>query len=317
MLIFFNIRIRRESEAAPVSKAMRILTVASSTSVAIPFVLGLGGVGVLLAGRRAVRGTTLVGPWWWLLASLLLLVAVEVVAALHPTAAQVPLLRFVAGCSTFCPTISLLGAKRPQDRGWHFVVGSLWIVLALPALQSLLLRPEYAPETHSVRKVFLVLLIAAGLLNGLPTRQWMSACLVAVAQGIWLGEPLGLLTASWSASSGLGALGLYVAGLAAGLRVFRGSRVPRGTYDGLWLDFRDRYGLLWSLRVAEQINASATRYKWDLVLRWRGFRLPDGSKLPDQLPAETDRALRQNLHNLLRRFVSSDWIADRLTSRVH
>ncbi len=46
--------------------------------------------------------------------------------------------RYIAAMSTFSPIMALLGAKRPQDRGWQFIVATLWAILSLPACEWLL-----------------------------------------------------------------------------------------------------------------------------------------------------------------------------------
>jgi hypothetical protein len=61
----------------------------------------------------------------------------------------------------------------------------------------------------------------------------------------------------------------------------------------------------------EQLNAVSQSNGWNLRLQWSGFHTMDGS--PDwSLPPDQLRVLRQSLQNLLRRFVSPEWIATRL-----
>ena len=52
--------------------------------------------------------------------------------------------------------------------------------------------------------------------------------------------------------------------------------------------------------------------KSDLVLRWSGFQSTAGGRITESLSPDAIRVLRQGLENLLRRFVSRDWIAERL-----
>lgn len=86
----------------------------------------------------------------------------------------------------------------------------------------------------------------------------------------------------------------------------------------LWFDFRDAFGTIWALRIAERVNANAARYDWGIVLRWGGFEPQsleaEETKSPDlsQLPAETIDALESSTRVLLRRFVSPEWIDARL-----
>jgi hypothetical protein len=81
------------------------------------------------------------------------------------------------------------------------------------------------------------------------------------------------------------------------------------SYDRLWLDFRDLFGLLWGLRLQERVNAASTTAKWDVELQWQGFQ-------PRRVPPEHREALRQAMTGLLRRFVSHEWIAARLEKDI-
>ena len=89
-------------------------------------------------------------------------------------------LRFAAAMATFCPLMALLGAKRPQDRAWQFIVFSLWIVLSLPSFEWLLFGG--VAEIHPARFWFLVVLTLIGATNGLTTRYWPSGLLFAGGQ---------------------------------------------------------------------------------------------------------------------------------------
>jgi hypothetical protein len=93
------------------------------------------------------------------------------------------------------------------------------------------------------------------------------------------------------------------------------SRGPRQGLDHVWIDFRNLFGAVWGLRVAERVNASARMYDWKFQLTWHGFVRDDGNPM-DELPAEIVPAVKQNIGTLLRRFVSPDWIANRLGEGV-
>src|SRR3954447_22220705 len=133
--------------------------------------------------RGALSGTTLVAPWWWSVVSLFALTSAELATALSTSAGDpsTAALRYIAAMSTFCPIMALLGAKRPQDVGWQFIVFSLWVVLALPGLEWLLLGR--VQELHPAPVAFLVLLIAIGAINGVDTRLMPASLLLAVGQG--------------------------------------------------------------------------------------------------------------------------------------
>jgi hypothetical protein len=79
----------------------------------------------------------------------------------------------------------------------------------------------------------------------------------------------------------------------------------------VWCDFRDGFGAVWTLRVAQRVNESATRHQWPVTLDWQGFIDRHSGQPAEELPAE----VVENLRTLLRRFVSNEWIDKRLDSR--
>lgn len=250
--------------------------------------------------------------WWWSIVSLVAVAGVEVWIAddaLEPATAGA--LRFFAALSTFCPGMAVLGAKRPQDRAWQAIVLALWLVLALPAGQSMLLGIG-AVELHSAWSWFLVILIAAGGINYLFTRFWLASLIFVSAQLILLAQFLSWLPAVVPGEQapivGLGLADAALVLAALGVWPARAAATP---IDRVWIDFRDAFGVVWGLRIAERINASARMYGWNVVLSWHGLVQPDGTPAA-ALPPETDQAVRESLKTLLRRFVSPAWIAERL-----
>jgi hypothetical protein len=70
-------------------------------------------------------------------------------------------------------------------------------------------------------------------------------------------------------------------------------------FDALWLDFRNRYGLIWSQRVREQFNQAAMNAGWPVQLYWQGLvRL----STPEPLDAEMQTEIVNALRALLKRF---------------
>jgi hypothetical protein len=93
-------------------------------------------------------------------------------------------------------------------------------------------------------------------------------------------------------------------------RVPRPGNVP--PWDRLWLAFRDSFGALWAIRIAEQINQVAEKQQWSFRLRWAGFREIATGKALAQSPFEQEPMLAQVVENLFRRFVNAPWIEARL-----
>ncbi len=265
-------------------------------------------VAILLVARcGSLRGTTLVAPSAWAAAAFALLAAAELAAwsfADHPI--WISHLRFLAAGATFCPLMALLGAKRPQDRGWQFVVLSLLGLIVFYGLTELAYRPDRPPALHwVVRWLLIAPLVTIGLLNHLLTRYWLPAILVAVGQVLllspqfpelqgwlpaWLtegpraGDAVALVGIACLSAA---ALVVCLAGFPGRRRVAELARVqpPRSLatsatnesgFDRVWLDFRDAYGALWGLRVAARFNQSAQQLGWGVRLGWRGLEATVG-----------------------------------------
>jgi len=136
---------------------------------------------LLAAQLRRLRGTTLRPPCVWAIVALIALGALELATWQSAGANWLPHARFVAAGLTLCPFMALLGAKRPQDWAWQFVVLSLWGLFVFYGLTELAYRPHQPPQLHwVVRWLLIVPLIVMGAVNYLPT-HYAGAALLAVA----------------------------------------------------------------------------------------------------------------------------------------
>jgi len=237
------------------------------------------GLAVLLNRRAAVGRTTLVGAWWWTALALVAWSGVELVAALgffEPSV--IAPLRLAAITLSFCPVVALLGAKRPQHVAWNFVVLSLWAIVALPAVENLLLHRGREVAMGDARGWFLWLLVLLGPVNFVPTRFWLSSLLLAGGQVTALSPYLPLLHREFVPESGTVGLLLAAAALISAWLISRQAARGASAYDRAWLDFRDSFGLLWGLRVQERVNAVAKQENWGLELTWSGFRTPESGE---------------------------------------
>jgi hypothetical protein len=264
--------------------------------------------------RRYLSGTTLVAPWLWALLAIWLIPAVELLGTLAGNwpAGQWDAWRFIAGTAALCPGIAVMGAKRPQDRAWKFIVASLWGVLALPAAKVLVLPAANTLTLHPAQAWFLLALVSLGVLNWLPTRFGVAALLAGAGLLLLLAGHLPLLPTVDGPVRSTGSLACFlIAQLWVVSRLTSGATTTPDPRTRLWLEFRDLFGAFWSLRVAERWNAVAAERHWPMLLGWRGFyglepATPEGVCPPDGME-EGDRAL----HSLLRRFVDREWIARR------
>jgi len=287
-----------------------------NTSLAIA-ACAVVGAAALFRIRKRTEGTTLVAPWCWKAASLLLLCATLRWIGSEAPAAWHSHVLFAAAATTFWPLMAILGAKRPQDRGWQLIVVSLWFVQLVPVGQSLLQSSDAALELAPAWSAFLLGLIGLGLLNSLPTRRWPAALIATGGQILLFAVALGWGNAdAVPTNQALSVAGLALLVVALVIDAWRPPRRrPAQPIDRVWLDFRDSFGLLWSLRVAERFNSAARQLRWGVRLRWSGLDV-DPQQPAVEVAPETSAAMRQNLDTLLRRFVSPEWLESRWQDRL-
>jgi hypothetical protein len=207
---------------------------------------------------------------------------------------------YVALTLTGCAAVAVLGARRPQMIAWNFVVLALLAVNLLPVAEGLVTGG--VPQLGTLRIVCVAGTIAVGVVNYLPTRMALAAIVLACACGaeLWVIVQNGLTTDSKRALAATAELALIFApwtALASMQRLARAS----AAFDALWLDFRDRFGLVWAQRVREQFSRSTAHAGWPVVLRWQGLRLVKGRALPE--PNVQDEMI-EKLRALMKRFLA-------------
>jgi hypothetical protein len=280
---------------------------------------------VLLRGLLAARGTTLFAPLAWALLSLgvLFVASTSLRSQKSFEGANFEKWWLIAAASTFCPLIALLGAKRPQDRAWQMIVVSFWGIIALPAIQSLILHPSETLDLHFLWQSFFVVLILMGWLNYVSSAFGLVGFFVALGQTLlfWHWLPFIGTYPFWWPELGVVFIGLAVmfgAGVASARRRLLKSVGLAAGWSRVWIDFRDWYGLLWSRRVMqrveEQTNTSIEWIDWD-ALRASALQETAGeNQNSDEAvrPVGSWAVAEPALRSLLRRFVSNEWIEKRL-----
>jgi hypothetical protein len=305
------------SGVTPVLAAWTVLP--GWTSAVVAIVTAGIGVAVLWAGLRVVAQTTLIDAWWWTALAIVLWCFAEVAAALlSPSGgtAWIQPLELAAISLSLCPMIAVMGAKRPQHGPWNFVVLSLFAIVALPAAEAFFLKPGHRLIVGDARSWFLWILILLLPINYIPTRYWLAALLAATGQVTALTPYLALIHRPVVPHAELAGLTLFVSSLVAAWMASRRATQAVNPYDHLWLDFRDSFGLFWGLRVQERVNAAAQQSGWGLELSWRGFVWRTNGTHSAKIEATNEPAVRSNLKGLLRRFVSNEWIAERLGTPI-
>jgi hypothetical protein len=173
------------------------------------------------------------------------------------------------------------------------VVGGLLAVLLLPLAEG---RGEL--HKSPLQSIFLVVTLAALTLNYLPTRLGPAAvaftggCLCLAPDLAWSTRLPALQSAGW--------LAIVLSPWLAWVILWRRNASLK-TFDRLWLDFRDRYGLTWGLRVRDQFNRAATHAGWPAHLGWQGLVKAGGAD-SDAEALEMESTLR----SMLKRFGSTD-----------
>lgn len=265
------------------------------------FVAGALLVALLCWGLRRLRGTTLVGPCWWAIAAS---TGLTILAERHFAGGGLtsPAVRFAVAAATFCPLMAVLGAKRPQHRGWQWVVASLWLVLVWPAGQAILSRSELS--LFVAWKIFLVGLVLVGIANYVNTRNWAASLLVAAGQLALFAEFI------WPESTfdngqtlAVTIVCFFVASVVVAVRTKaanHGDELPASLAGrtAKWQAFRDSYGSLWGLRIQGRVNETAELRGWPFRLDWKGFECLDRADPTDMQLAELD----DSWATLMRRF---------------
>jgi hypothetical protein len=268
----------------------------------------VGIAAVAAAGIRRVWGSTLTAPVAWCAVSALTFAAVEtylVISGSETTELSRSLSRYAAVASTFCPIMAVLGSKRPQNRGWQWIVLSLWIVLLVPAGHALAAPSGQRLELSEIWRGMLIVLVAMELLNYLPTRFALLAVLATVGQALLL-APYLLSRETSELAAGSGLLMILIAGLGALLsarrRGLKAAEVNRsGPIEYLerrWFAFRDGWGAFWGLRILQRVNQTAELSGWHVRLHWSQGFVGETSAIDEAATAH----IEQTFDSLLRRF---------------
>lgn len=270
----------------------------------------IGWIGVIQLSR-SVRQTSLTAAAAWALwfQGTLTIVAIATLAESRLQPGLIDQLRYFTAVSALCPFVAVLGARRGRLLDWSlFVIVPLILVLEWPALAQWTRcwngqRLEF--ETPTQVGYTVVLLMAVG--NFVPTRfVWASVSWMAA----WAWELFQLSNEGTvkSLSQSLTALLTLVfwANLHGGVR-----QPPLGTWNQVWFDFRDWFGLAWAARVSARINEVAEREQWPWRLTSNGLQSITPNAAAPADPADDPR-VQQTFRWLLKPFVDSEWIDERL-----
>lgn len=164
--------------------------------------------------------------------------------------------------------VAVLGARRPGVVAWNFVVLGFLIVAWLGWAEGTLTGGGLKLGPLRLGAVAIVLLVGLG--NYFATWAFPGVLSFAIAAGLTF-EHL---------RSGQAPIDVNVAGTLAGAAPWlawvglRAGRAPASMFGGDWQRFRDRFGAIWALRLAEQFNRAAANAGWPVRLGWMGLEPP-------------------------------------------
>lgn len=241
-------------------------------------------------------GTTLRPTVGWAIAAWALWLTLLLLTLLEQASSRV-LWQYLALSLTSCVGVAVFGARRPGEHAWNFVVISLLAVLLLPVAEGWG-KPRLAPAYL----VFLAAILFVGISNYLPTRGAFAALLIALAcAGLFRGLLAASVRDQWGAWLDQGAALLMTCGLWAGWASYRNSQSVPMDVNRRWLEFRDRYGVVWGQRAREQFNRAAENQKLEAHLAWYGV-----TDLSPEAMGDADRLLEA----ILKRFFTHGEIVE-------
>jgi hypothetical protein len=245
---------------------------------------------------RANRHTTLIHAVSWAIAAWAAWGGAIGLSIPAGSCAGLETARLVALALSGCAGVAVLGARRPGVGAWNLVVLGLAAVMLLPLVERALAAEQ---PLDPIRVVFLCSTLAVGILNYLPTRLGPAAVLLALGYSL---EAWALLSRE-AAAKEFATTGWLCLGLAPwfGLLCWRMQRAPGAAFDQVWLDFRNRFGLVWGQRVREQFNRAAINAGWSVHLYWQGLCLMNE---PGSLQEGQEEEMLRTLRALLQRFLT-------------
>lgn len=255
-----------------------------------------------------LRGTTLVSPLAWSLAAVSSLAIAEVVLFFPPMPGVTSwhsLVRYVAGTVTLLPAISLLGAKRPQALLWNYIVVSLWVVLIMPAVEVLLLKPQQTFEIYAFGPWMIAGLVFYTAIHYAGTSMTLAGLLIAASQCLYLAPFLPLVQREGSSVTRLIAATLV---LAAVLWAFWCAKPMKAEneFSRIWRNFKNAYGTAWSLRIIQRLDELQVRHRWAVRLGWNGVE-PVAFEIDPKSPKDATvsrKELAKAFRSLMLKFLS-------------
>lgn len=228
---------------------------------------------------------------------------------------------YATAVTLLCPGVAVLGARRPGAGAWgFFVLVPLLLVLAWPALAARRVISIGVPlelETPAVMGFAVVLIMAFGNWVGTrftrPSVFYAAGVLLLLIPTAVIGDmaPDWIRDRQWGRLAGSFLLAFSV--LQANALASVAEPAELDVFDRLWRDFSNTFGTVWARRVADRINQSAAHEKWSATLDWHGFEWQ--AECSEEDIDRTRERIEHTLRWLLKRFVDTAWVDQRLLSK--
>lgn len=305
---------RRGLRGAQVENRMNLLArLNSEWASAVLIVLLAASFHPLSRAWTAARGTALRPVILWGLGAVALAVAAQLCGVVEPLEAGRPWLgrfTYLSTLASLAALLSVLNARTPGAGAWAVLMTMLVVVFLIPWLEE----PGRFHQARGLRllrldapwTIFFILVAGTGVTNYLPTRYGPAA--LALGLGYVL-EYLSLTRPDWPAEARAAAWSGFSWSLAAAVWTARRrarrerpvSTAPGDALNQTWLWFRDHWGVVWGLRIAERFNKSAESARWPCRIGWFGTIAGSEGE-----PASTPVAAVSTFRGLLRRFIKPE-----------
>ncbi|MFM9964965.1 MAG: hypothetical protein ACKV2Q_27510 [Planctomycetaceae bacterium] len=283
--------------------------------------VSVGWLGVLRLAR-GVRHTSLTAAAAWAIWFQVTL-TVTTIATLAKD--RVPLgildqLWYLTAVSALCPFVAVLGARRGRLLEWSFfIVLPLIVVLEWSALAQLTRcwnGQRLELETPTLIGYGLVMLMCLGTYVFSSGRFSVAALVWTSSWSLFvLATLMPRKLDDWSGTPQTDRLATAILQLMFWGIVAVSARKASAQHgwNRVWFEYRDWFGTAWSARLSARINEVAEREQWPWRLTQSGWQLTSSETPPMEPPADDPR-VNHALRWLLKPFVDSDWIDERLNA---
>ncbi|ODU01394.1 MAG: hypothetical protein ABS79_01755 [Planctomycetes bacterium SCN 63-9] len=308
------------SDRSEIDVAMRLVAWLNAERATVLLLMTLLAAWLpLTRAWRAARGTALRPMLIWGGLAVGLATVAQVCGLVEPLGTGRPWMgrfTYLSALASLASLLSALNARTPGEGAWALLMAMLIVVFLIPWLEEPG-RFRQAQELRILRldapwTIFFILVAGTGVTNYLPTRYGPAAILLGIGYALeylgltHAGLPPDARVAAWSGFSWCLALAIWIGYGRARARPVQAAGAAQAL-NRSWFWFRDHWGVVWGLRIAERFNKSAELSKWPCRLGWFGIAMigeDHDSTKTDQAPIP--EVAVSTFRGLLRRFAKPE-----------